>query len=244
MAIEQFRRITIEAGGANAKHAPVYLSAGDDAGRILRFVVRNGTQAVSGDGLSCRFLIDEGAGLYQDMTLVAGEPTATWEAALHMGGVTPGNHRAAFRVTDSDGGIVCTREFMCVVEAGVLADGEQSEEMQDALSDFEERVRAAEETADGLANVRVAFSATQDGRLEATDVDGAVTGYDVAGQVATYLAMVSASISSAGLLRVYAPASGASTYDVKGLTEDLVDEYMGAIPASAVTAMVQDEWGA
>lgn len=156
----------------------IVLSQGDDEGRILRFVLYDGGAQVASTGLSCRFLLDDGAGLYQQLTAVSSADTATWEAALSMGGVNPGQHKAAFEVTDSSDNIVCTRVFTAIVEPGILEDAQSSTEMQDALTDFEQRVQAAENIADGLSGISIAVDAST-GLLTVVSADGTTTTYDV-----------------------------------------------------------------
>ena len=235
MTIEGYRTITVKGNGANEKHAPVYLSTGDDGGRILRFVLTNGGQAVNGSSLTCRLLFDQGAGLYQDMDYVSGQPTATWECAVAMGGVTPGMHKAAFEVTDSDGGIVCTRSFTACVEPGVLQDGEQSEEMQDALSDFEERVQAALTASNQLIGITDTMGAevTSAGVLVVTDLDGTVSSYNVASQLATPISSATSAASAANDAASAANAAATLANTAYNTASTAVTQLASYVPISA-----------
>lgn len=160
MALEDYRRVTISSDYANEPIDPIRLSAGDDNGRILRFVLKNGENNVSTTGLTCRFLIDQGAGLYQTLTPVTGTTTATWEAPLPMGGVTAGQHVGTIEVTDSSDNVVCCRNFSIIVEMGIFANGEQSESMQDALSEFQEKTNAAvQQNLDAVEDAETAAQA-------------------------------------------------------------------------------------
>lgn len=133
MAVTDYRGVTITSGSANDYLSEIVLSTDDEQGRILKFELWNGGTAVtSTTGLSARFYIDvNGNPMWQDMSPVSGTATATWSAALKMGGITAGKHRAEIRVTDSDGGIVATRPFVANVQRGVI-DGADSEVMTNA----------------------------------------------------------------------------------------------------------------
>lgn len=163
MAVTDYRGVTITSGSANDYLSEIVLSTDDEQGRILKFELWNGGTAVtSTTGLSARFYIDvNGNPMWQDMQPVSGTATATWSAALKMGGITAGKHRAEIRVTDSDGGIVATRPFVANVQRGVI-DGADSEVMTNA--------------EDLLAEVEtINLSLASDGTLTLVGRDGTVT---------------------------------------------------------------------
>lgn len=170
MALEDYRRVTVTSNHANEPIEQIRLSAGDSDGRILRFVLTNDGVNVPSTGLSCRFLIDQGAGLYQTLTAVAGTTTATWEAPLPMGGVSAGQHIGTIEVTDANNDVVCCRNFTVIVDRNIMADGEEQESMQDALSAFEQR------TNDALdANAEATTAATNAASAASTAANNANT---------------------------------------------------------------------
>lgn len=207
MALEDYRRVTIKSDYANEPIDPIRLSAGDDNGRILRFVLKNGGESVPSTGLSCRFLIDQGAGLYQDLTAVSGTTTATWEAPLPMGGVSAGQHVGTIEVTDANNHVVCCRNFSVIVEMGIFANGEQSESMQDALTEFEQRTNAAlEANADAVEDAETAASAAN------TAAGLANQAYNTAQQAVAELASY-VPISAGNILTATVGGTGVDTAD-------------------------------
>lgn len=159
MAIEDYRKVTLRANHVNDRFDPVWCSAQDGAGRILRFVLTDANKPVDADGLTCRLVVSDGAGMYQTMAAVAGESTATFECVIAASSLSPGAHRAAIEITDANGDAVCTREFMLMVDEGIFADPD-SEEMQGVVSDFERSILAAQATADSAAAAAAAAQTT------------------------------------------------------------------------------------
>ena len=145
MIIEEYRNTTrIEMNNVNEEDIGVIdLSTGDVNGRIIVFAIWDGNTPVDPTGLTCVFAIDQQGGLYETMTPVTGEETATWEVAPSTSGLTPGLCDGVFRITASDNSVTETKRFKVRVNQGVFESGEEGTEMQSVLSDFEERTSTA-----------------------------------------------------------------------------------------------------
>ena len=152
MGFNDYGRITIDSRHANEREVtPVILSAGDVTGRTLRYVMYDGQDAMSATGLSAQFLLDQDAGLWCDMTKVAGEDTATFEAAIPMGNVAAGHHKGCVRVIDSGGNVINTRAFAVYVEKSLVEAEGDAEEMHAygvLMQDLETAIAAAYDAAE------------------------------------------------------------------------------------------------
>ena len=143
-ALDDYRYIRIAVDTANDYIPPVVLSGSDHDGRIIRVTLTNGGETVPGTGLSARLLFNpapldgESSGGYATMEAVAGAPSATWELPVPSEALVAGVGAMGIEVTDTDGGIVCTRTFQALVERPIINDG--APEAQDALREFREAV--------------------------------------------------------------------------------------------------------
>lgn len=142
MALESYRRQRVISKSANADFGQIImLNAGDVDGRIVRF------EAAKGNGranTACKLWIDKGEGLAVFCELIRVDmPTPTWEAAIPVRGLDVGMYDAAIRLEDVDGSITETMPLRVQVVGSILAESEATEEMQDALDDFETRTAIA-----------------------------------------------------------------------------------------------------
>lgn len=149
--------------------APIILSQGDSSGRIIRYALWDGQDAMSGTGLSARFCIDQDEGLYAAMTAVAGASTATFQAAVPMGGVEAGWHAGCIRVSDSGGRVINTRLFKVYVEKSAIgSSAEQITAYADIISGAEDATTAANTAATAANNAAASAIAASENRLTGT----------------------------------------------------------------------------
>ena len=152
--------------------APIILSQGDSSGRIIRYALWDGQDAMSGTGLSARFCIDQDEGLYAAMTAVAGASTATFQVAVPMGGVEAGWHAGCIRVSDSGGRVINTRLFKVYVEKSAIgSSAEQITAYADIIAGAEDATTAANAAATAANNAAASAIAASENRLTAT-LDG------------------------------------------------------------------------
>lgn len=119
--ITDYRTVKITNEDASERLPVIFLNTDDVRGRIVQFELWNDGNAVNGSGMSAKFyILSQGTSYHQDMILLSGTETATWQAALYMDDIAPGEHTAEIRVTDTDGTIVATRPFTAIVERGVI----------------------------------------------------------------------------------------------------------------------------
>ena len=143
-ALDDYRHIRIAVDTANDYIPPVVLSGSDHDGRIIRVTLTNGGETVPGTGLSARLLFNpapldgESSGGYATMAAVTGAPSATWELPVPSEALVAGVGAMGIEVTDTDGGIVCTRTFQALVERPIINDGAPA--ATDALREFREAV--------------------------------------------------------------------------------------------------------
>lgn len=201
MALESYRRQRVISKSANADFGQIImLNAGDVDGRIVRF------EAAKGNGranTACKLWIDKGEGLAVFCELIRVDmPTPTWEAAIPVRGLDVGMYDAAIRLEDVDGSITETMPLRVQVVGSILAESEATEEMQDALDDFEIRTNAA------LADIAEAIT---DAETATTDAQTATTEATEAAQDANTAAQnIGASVDAQGILTV-TDADGTST---------------------------------
>lgn len=154
---------------------PVVLSQGDSNGRIIKYALWDGQDAMNGTGLTARFCIDQDSGLYTAMTAVAGASTATFQAAVPMGGVEAGWHVGCIRVTDSGGRVINTRTFKVYVEKAVIGgSAEQITAYADIIAGAESATDAATDAATLANNAAASAIAASGNRLGGT-LDGTGT---------------------------------------------------------------------
>ena len=228
-----YRTIELVAHTVNDWLPDVYLSAGDDEGRILRFVLYNGSEAVSSTGLSARVELGQQSGLYQAMTAVDGADTATWECALKMGNVEPGTCRMGIRITDSGEHTICHLSFKAIIEADLMTSQEDSEEMQTALSDFQAAAQAAISACDTAT--AAANTAATNANNAASSATSAIT--DAVNNIVPGLV--------ADAVEEYAEGLGATTPDSavhQMVEEEWTPSADTGIPTTAIHEMVLEEW--
>ena len=204
MALESYRRQRVISNSANADFDKVImLNAGDVEGRIVRF------EAAKGNGraaTACKLWIDKGEGLAVFCELIRVDmPTPTWEAAIPVRGLAVGMYDAAIRLEDVDGSITETMPIRVQVVGSILAESEATEEMQDALDDFEIRTRAAlEDIAEAITE---AEAATTDAQAATTSATGAAQAANTAAQ------NIGAEVDAQGILTVTDADGTTTTYD-------------------------------
>ena len=175
--VDEHRRITVVSHHANDVFQTIILSNGDNSGRIIRYVYWDGSEPADITGLACKFTINQQGGLYEDMTPVIGEPTATWECSPNCTGLIPGVFSGSFIVTDSNDRVIESLPGKIKISQGTFGAGESGAEMQSALSEFEQRAQDALDNANDAVttantitnNIAVSYS---DGVLSVTDKTG------------------------------------------------------------------------
>lgn len=123
MALDNFRRITINVDTANDYIPPVTLSGGDSNGRALLVkLTDNGKAITSAAGITAKLAYADGCGNsgYKTMTPVGGYETAAWECAA-PGSVlkTDSAHLCVQFWQGSD--VVCTRVFHASVDRNLVS---------------------------------------------------------------------------------------------------------------------------
>lgn len=173
MALSAYRRVEVALDLANDYAPPVTVSSEDSGGRVIRAVITDGGAAVAPTGLTARLLYNPApgdgseSGGYVIMAAVAGEATATFEAACPR--IEPPSGLMAVEVSDAAGTVV-SRTFEARVERPVLAMERQSG--QDALAEF----RAAVKTlGDVTAATKAANTAAKSAETQAAAAKGAAS---------------------------------------------------------------------
>ena len=162
MALDNFRRITIDVDTANDYIPPVMLSGGDSNGRTLLVkLTDNGKAVTSAAGITAKLAYADGCGNsgYKTMTSVSGYETAAWECAA-PGSVlkTDSAHLCVQFWQGSD--VVCTRIFHASVDRNLVSlesgitSGDAVKELYDTIANLNkviDRANASASKADSSA---------------------------------------------------------------------------------------------
>lgn len=162
MALDNFRRITIDVDAANDYIPPVMLSGGDSNGRTLLVkLTDNGKAITSAAGITAKLAYADGCGNsgYKTMTPVGGYETAAWECAA-PGSVlkTDSAHLCVQFWQGFD--VVCTRVFHASVDRNLVSlesgttSGDAVKELYDTIANLNQvidRANASASKADSSA---------------------------------------------------------------------------------------------
>lgn len=162
MALDNFRRITIDVDTANDYIPPVMLSGGDSNGRTLLVkLTDNGKAITSAAGITAKLAYADGCGDsgYKTMIPVSGYETAAWECAA-PGSVlkTDSAHLCIQFWQGSD--VVCTRVFHASVDRNLVSlesgttSGDAVKELYDTIANLNkviDRANASASRADSSA---------------------------------------------------------------------------------------------
>lgn len=151
MALDNFRRITIDVDTANDYIPPVMLSGGDSNGRTLLVkLTDNGKAITSAAGITAKLAYADGCGNsgYKTMNSVSGYETAAWECAA-PGSVlkTDSAHLCVQFWQGSD--VVCTRVFHASVDRNLVSlesgttSGDAVKELYDAIANLNKTIEDA-----------------------------------------------------------------------------------------------------
>lgn len=155
MALDNFRRITIDVDTANDYIPPVMLSGGDSNGRtILVKLTDNGKAITSAAGITAKLAYADGCGNsgYKTMTSVGGYETAAWECAA-PGSVlkTDSAHLCVQFWQGSD--VVCTRVFHASVDRNLVSlesgttSGDAVKELYNTIANLNQVINRANASA-------------------------------------------------------------------------------------------------
>lgn len=151
MALDNFRRITIDVDTANDYIPPVMLSGGDSNGRTLLVKLSdNGKAITSAAGITAKLAYADGCGNsgYKTMTPVSGYETAAWECSA-PGSVlkTDSAHLCVQFWQGSD--VVCTRVFHASVDRNLVSlesgttSGDAVKELYSTIANLNEVINRA-----------------------------------------------------------------------------------------------------
>lgn len=155
MALDNFRRITINVDTANDYIPPVTLSGGDSNGRMLLVkLTDNGREITSAAGITAKLAYADGCGNsgYKTMNSVGGYETAAWECAA-PGSVlkTDSAHLCVQFWQGSD--VVCTRVFHASVDRNLVSlesgttSGDAVKELYDTIANLNQVINRANASA-------------------------------------------------------------------------------------------------
>lgn len=155
MALDNFRRITIDVDTANDYIPPVMLSGGDSNGRTLLVkLTDNGKAITSAAGITAKLAYADGCGNsgYKTMSPVGGYETAAWECAA-PGSVlkTDSAHLCIQFWQGSD--VVCTRVFHASVDRNLVSlesgttSGDAVKELYDTIAKLNQVINRANASA-------------------------------------------------------------------------------------------------
>lgn len=155
MALDNFRRITIDVDTANDYIPPVMLSGGDSNGRTLLVKLTDSGKAIaSAAGITAKLAYADGCGNsgYKTMNSVGGYETAAWECAA-PGSVlkTDSAHLCVQFWQGSD--VVCTRVFHASVDRNLVSlesgttSGDAVKELYDTIAKLNQVINRANASA-------------------------------------------------------------------------------------------------
>lgn len=159
MALDNFRRITIEVDTANDYIAPIMLSSGDSNGRTLLVkLTDNGRSLTSADGVVARLAYDDKSGNsgFKTMDFVDGLETAAWECTAPSS-ILNGSYALLCIQFWQGADVVCTRVFRANVDRSLICldpgteSGDAVKELYEAIASLNKTIIEAN-AAIGRAN--------------------------------------------------------------------------------------------
>ena len=154
MALDNFRRITINVDTANDYIAPIMLSSGDANGRTLLVkLTDNGRSLTSADGIVARLAYDDKSGNsgFKTMDFVDGLETAAWECTAPSS-ILNGSYALLCIQFWQGADVVCTRVFRANVERSLICldpgteSGDAVKELYDAIANLNKTITDANNT--------------------------------------------------------------------------------------------------
>lgn len=154
MALDNFRRITINVDTANDYIAPIMLSSGDANGRTLLVkLTDNGRSLTSADGIVARLTYDDKSGNsgFKTMDFVDGLETAAWECTAPSS-ILNGSYALLCIQFWQGADVVCTRVFRANVERSLICldpgteSGDAVKELYDAIANLNKTITDANNT--------------------------------------------------------------------------------------------------
>lgn len=159
MALDNFRRITIDVDTANDYIAPIMLSSGDSNGRTLLVkLTDNGRSLMSADGIVARLAYDDKSGNsgFKTMDFVDGLETAAWECTPPSS-ILNGSYALLCIQFWQGADVVCTRVFRANVDRSLICldpgteSGDAVKELYEAIASLNKTIIEAN-AAIGRAN--------------------------------------------------------------------------------------------
>lgn len=179
MALDNFRRITIDVDTANDYIPPVMLSGGDSNGRTLLVkLTDNGKVITSASGITAKLVYDDKRGNsgFKTMDFVSGLETAAWECSA-PGSILNGDYAMLCIQLWQGADVVCTRVFRANVDHSLICldpgteSGDAVKELYDAIANLNKTIRKANgatETANASAEkADTAAQGANDAKTEA-----------------------------------------------------------------------------
>lgn len=154
MALDNFRRITIDVDTANDYIAPIMLSSGDSNGRTLLVkLTDNGRSLTSADGIVARLAYDDKSGNsgFKTMDFVDGLETAAWECTPPSS-ILNGSYALLCIQFWQGADVVCTRVFRANVDRSLICldpgteSGDAVKELYDAIANLNKTITDANNT--------------------------------------------------------------------------------------------------
>lgn len=154
MALDNFRRITIDVDTANDYIAPIMLSSGDSNGRTLLVkLTDNGRSLTSADGIVARLAYDDKSGNsgLKTMDFVDGLETAAWECTPPSS-ILNGSYALLCIQFWQGADVVCTRVFRASVDRSLICldpgteSGDAVKELYDAIANLNKTITDANNT--------------------------------------------------------------------------------------------------
>lgn len=154
MALDNFRRITIDVDTANDYIAPIMLSSGDSNGRTLLVkLTDNGRSLTSADGIVARLAYDDKSGNsgFKTMDFVDGLETAAWECTPPSS-ILNGSYALLCIQFWQGADVVCTRVFHANVDRSLICldpgteSGDAVKELYDAIANLNKTITDANNT--------------------------------------------------------------------------------------------------
>lgn len=154
MALDNFRRITINVDTANDYIAPIMLSSGDANGRTLLVkLTDNGRSLTSADGIVARLTYDDKSGNsgFKTMDFVDGLETAAWECTAPSS-ILNGSYALLCIQFWQGADVVCTRVFRANVDRSLICldpgteSGDAVRELYDAIANLNKTITDANNT--------------------------------------------------------------------------------------------------
>ena len=154
MALDNFRRITINVDTANDYIAPIMLSSGDANGRTLLVkLTDNGRSLTSADGIVARLAYDDKSGNsgFKTMDFVDGLETAAWECTAPSS-ILNGSYALLCIQFWQGADVVCTRVFRANVDRSLICldpgteSGDAVKELYDAIANLNKTITDANNT--------------------------------------------------------------------------------------------------